>query len=217
MEFLLVFEWLFNYRSFAMDHEMKVSPSVIKKLRAERGWSQDQLAIASGVSLRTIQRVEAEGIASTSTAVCIAATYGVKLIELQVQEEGATNRSSIIVYGLLFLGTALITIASLSESGRLPGPQANAFASINIFIAIIGTLLLLPPFYTIVKNRQFIGALLAIFGAPLVTLFICGLVYSLINGTPLSWLLVVFGLAGTGLLVIAIKEFMRGKSKFVPN
>lgn len=196
-----------------MDHEMKVSASIIKKLRNERGWSQEQLAIASGVSLRTIQRVEAEGVTSTGTAVCIAATYGVKLIELQEPQKGITNRTSIIIYGLLFLGTVLITIASMSESGRLPGPQSDAFASINIFTATIGVLLLLPPLYTIIKNRQFIGAALIIFGTPLVTLFIGGLVYSLVSGVPLNWLLVVFGIAGLGLLVIAIKEFRRGESK----
>lgn len=200
-----------------MEHEMKVSASVIKKLRAERGWSQEQLAIASGVSLRTIQRVEAEGIASTSTAVCIAATYGVKLIELQEQKEGAVTKTSTIMYGLKFLGTALITISLISESGRLPGPQSDAFASINIFIACIGALILIPAYFTIFKNRKFIGAVLSTLGVPLLTLSISGLVYALVSGGALNWPLVVFGVAGMGLISIAIKEFSRGKSKAILN
>ena len=190
-----------------MDREMKVSASVIKKLRTERGWSQEQLAIASGVSLRTIQRVEAEGITSTSTAVCIAATYGVNLIELQQQKEGIALKTSTIMYGLKFLGTALITIAFISESGRLPGPQSDAFASINIFIACLGVLILIPAYVAITKNRKFIGAILTTLGVPLLTLSICGLVYALVSGQTLNWNLIAFGGAGVGLLYIAIREF----------
>jgi transcriptional regulator with XRE-family HTH domain len=200
-----------------MEHEMKVSASVIKKLRTERGWSQEQLAIASGVSLRTIQRVEAEGIASTSTAVCIAATYGVKLIELQGQKEGIALKASTIMYGLKFLGTALITIAFINESGRLPGFQSDAFASINIFIACIGTLILIPAYFTIFKNRKFVGAILTTLGVPLLTLSICGLVYALVSGKDLNWILIVFGGTGLGLISIAIKEFRRSESKAILN
>lgn len=196
-----------------MEYKMKVSPSIIKKLRAERGWSQEQLATASGVSLRTIQRVEAEGIASSSTAVCIAATYGVQLIDIQEQQHGATDKASLLIYGLLFLGTALITIAYLGESGRLPGPQSSYFASINIFIAIIGTLMLLPACFTSIKHRQYIGAVLMTLGVPLVTLFVCGLIYSLVSGAPLTWLLVVFGVAGVGIVYLAIRELKRSESK----
>lgn len=200
-----------------MDHEMKISPFIIKKLRTERGWSQEQLAIASGVSLRTIQRVEAEGVASTSTAVCIAATYDVKLIELQEQKEGIAIKTSTIMYRLKFLGTALITIALIIESGRLPGPQADAFESINIFIACIGAFILIPAYFTIFKNRKFVGAILTTLGVPLLTLSISGLVYALVSGQTLNWLLVIFGVAGVCIIFIAIKEFKRGESKAILN
>ncbi|MFT7560884.1 MAG: transcriptional regulator with XRE-family HTH domain [Flavobacteriales bacterium] len=33
-----------------MEHEMKISPYTIRRLRAERGWPQQQLALASGSS-----------------------------------------------------------------------------------------------------------------------------------------------------------------------
>ncbi len=34
-----------------MEHEMKISPNTLRRLRIERGWPQEQLANASGVSL----------------------------------------------------------------------------------------------------------------------------------------------------------------------
>lgn len=64
------------------EQEMKISSAKVRRFRSERGWSQDQLALASGLSLRTIQRVEAEGNASRETQVCLAATFGISLVEL---------------------------------------------------------------------------------------------------------------------------------------
>lgn len=64
------------------EQEMKISSAKVRRFRSERGWSQDQLALASGLSLRTIQRVEAEGNASRETQVCLAATFGISLAEL---------------------------------------------------------------------------------------------------------------------------------------
>lgn len=66
----------------SVEQEMKISSIKIRHLRNQRGWSQEQLALASGLSLRTIQRVETEGNASRETRVCLAATFSVELAEL---------------------------------------------------------------------------------------------------------------------------------------
>src|SRR5262245_25525976 len=50
---------------------------LIQKLRLKRGWSQQQLAEASGLSVRTIQRIEAGHPASTETLKSIAAVFEV--------------------------------------------------------------------------------------------------------------------------------------------
>ena len=50
---------------------------LIQKLRLKRGWSQQQLAEASGLSTRTIQRVEAGHPASVETLKSIAAVFEV--------------------------------------------------------------------------------------------------------------------------------------------
>jgi len=56
----------------------------IKKLRQDNGWSQDLLAKASGLSLRTIQRMEKEGKASAETQLALAGTFNVSPKELFV-------------------------------------------------------------------------------------------------------------------------------------
>lgn len=60
------------------EQEMKISPTIVRRLRTEQGWSQEQLSAAAGLSLRTIQRVEADGSASLETRTCLAATFGVQ-------------------------------------------------------------------------------------------------------------------------------------------
>jgi len=57
--------------------DMKVKSSLIRKYRAEHLWSQDQLAQVSGLSLRTIQRLEARGSASQETIKAMAAVFEV--------------------------------------------------------------------------------------------------------------------------------------------
>lgn len=55
-----------------------LSPERIKYLRHDNGWSQELLAKASGLSLRTIQRAEKEGNSSMETQLAIAAALNVK-------------------------------------------------------------------------------------------------------------------------------------------
>jgi transcriptional regulator with XRE-family HTH domain len=50
---------------------------LIQKLRLKRGWSQEQLAQASGLSARTIQRIESGQPASTETLKSLAAVFEV--------------------------------------------------------------------------------------------------------------------------------------------
>ena len=44
--------------------EMKVKSALIRKLRGAKLWSQEELAVACDLSLRTIQRLENSGSAS---------------------------------------------------------------------------------------------------------------------------------------------------------
>lgn len=67
---------------------MQMSPEKIKFFRKQNGWSQNLLAKASGLSLRTIQRVEKDGNASSETQLALAAAFDKSTQELfQVSEK----------------------------------------------------------------------------------------------------------------------------------
>lgn len=57
---------------------MQLNANLIKQLRTERGWTQQQLAEICALSLRTIQRVEVQGIASLETCKALAAAFAVE-------------------------------------------------------------------------------------------------------------------------------------------
>lgn len=56
---------------------MKIDPQLLRQLREERAWTQEHLADAAGVSLRTVQRIEREGNASADSRLALAAAFGV--------------------------------------------------------------------------------------------------------------------------------------------
>ena len=52
---------------------------IIRKLRLQRGWSQEQLAEMADVSVRTIQRIERGQKPGLETANALASVFGVEL------------------------------------------------------------------------------------------------------------------------------------------
>ena len=65
---------------------MKINCALILELRAARPWSQEELSIAAGLSLRTIQRVEKDGVASLQSRKAIAAALDIDVSDLDYQE-----------------------------------------------------------------------------------------------------------------------------------
>lgn len=70
-----------------MEQSMKIDGNKVRVLREARAWSQDQLASASGLSVRTVQRAESESTASRETRVCLAAALGIDHGELNLAAE----------------------------------------------------------------------------------------------------------------------------------
>ena len=60
---------------------------IVKKLRLQRGWSQDQLSQLSGLSVRTIQRIEKGHKAGLESLKSLAAVFDIQLMELQKELE----------------------------------------------------------------------------------------------------------------------------------
>lgn len=63
---------------------------LIQTLRLKRGWSQQQLAEFSGLSVRTIQRIEAGSTANAETLKSIASVFDIDFSTLSSEQEMTT-------------------------------------------------------------------------------------------------------------------------------
>jgi transcriptional regulator with XRE-family HTH domain len=194
-----------------MEQVMKISSSIVRRLRNERGWSQEQLAIASGLSLRTIQRVEAEGVASMATKVSLAATYAIDLDQLDDADDRKPSLMA-MAGGIapLFMGVAILTCALMFEAGRLPGlPTSGAMAALAILLASIGLAAAVPTLLRLVSRGRYAGIVLAVTGTPLATIMAGGLLVAAVTGRTPSLLLVAMGASGLVLVFMALRELAR--------
>lgn len=188
---------------------MKISAAVVRRLRLERGWSQEQLALASGLSLRTIQRVEADGSASLATKVCFAATFGIPLVELAADEgkHGFVGESGAHAIGALLIGIAVLACVLIGESGRLPGlPTSDALAVLHVLLGTLGALLSISAGLRIAARGRFAGVFLAVIGTPLVVLLAAGLLFFAFTGRGPMWQLWAFGACGLVLVAMALRR-----------
>ncbi len=67
---------------------------IVRKLRLERGWTQEQLAAAAGVSVRTVQRIERGLPASVETRKCLASALQVDWRDLQPEVRNMRTRET---------------------------------------------------------------------------------------------------------------------------
>lgn len=63
--------------------DMQLNRKFVRNLRLQKAWSQSQLAEMSGLSLRTIQRIEKLGQASMESAKSLAAVFEIPVGELE--------------------------------------------------------------------------------------------------------------------------------------
>jgi transcriptional regulator with XRE-family HTH domain len=66
---------------------MQINAERIHELRHRNEWSQDELATAAGLNLRTIQRAENTGTASMQTLKALAAAFETNLDDLRKRVE----------------------------------------------------------------------------------------------------------------------------------
>ena len=132
--------------------EQMIDKDLIKKLRKERTWSQDQLASVSGLSLRTVQRIENEGGCSLESKKSLAAAFEINANNLDLNLV-ATNSLAFNDRGRKFgfAGTLVgmvgaytgITMSLLSEN--ISSAEAGLYyggvgAFCGVSCAIIGAL-----------------------------------------------------------------------------
>jgi len=78
---------------------MEVNAQAIKSHRTSRAFTQQHLADACDVSLRTIQRVERYGVASSETLMSLSAVFGLEsseLLSIKQIENAQSNEEPVI-------------------------------------------------------------------------------------------------------------------------
>ena len=98
-------------------------------LRGKRGWSQEELAQASGLSARTIQRLEAGAEASMETRKALAAAFDLSLEELVRSESRADNSRRGVRWGTAGAtagyASAFVAVTYSLAMGQISGSTAG--------------------------------------------------------------------------------------------
>jgi transcriptional regulator with XRE-family HTH domain len=123
-----------------METQMQINGTAVRALREQKSWSQEHLASAAGVSVRTVQRVETENIASAETRLALAAALDVPVAVLipappstpapaanHPPTVARTAGASLVRYAILGIGLVVVVAFALlvlfnALSGFLP-PQ----------------------------------------------------------------------------------------------
>lgn len=111
--------------------EMKLKSKKIKELRNKKLWSQEELAAASSLSLRTIQRIEKDGISSVESLKALASVLEVKAEDITVNEKNSDYQHTQIGWTLLTVLACVLFIDIY-----IPAPPYFAFVIIIIAIAV---------------------------------------------------------------------------------
>jgi transcriptional regulator with XRE-family HTH domain len=120
--------------------DMKAKSSLIRKYRTERLWSQEHLAIVSGLGLRTIQRLESRGSGSTETIKALASVFEVDADTL-IWRDGSYQAykhkqwSVVTLSGVPILAVTILAINDWAQV--LPPPALGALFGVLTLVAII--------------------------------------------------------------------------------
>lgn len=120
-----------------------LSPERVKHFRKDNGWSQDLLAKASGLSLRTIQRAEKDGNSSAETQLALAAAFDISPQELfPVSSNPDVNwkRKNIMqsFLALLMVGGAVTMLFILGgEIGMFIDPPSGLYILLMMYSSTV--------------------------------------------------------------------------------
>ncbi|ATD06918.1 helix-turn-helix transcriptional regulator [Pseudoalteromonas piscicida] len=99
--------------------EMQINKQLIKLKRVERAWSQSELAQVSGLSLRTIQRIEKSGAASLESIKALAAAYEVNVMEIQLKPESKgtklKRKAAAFLAGTAVMAASIFTLTASAK------------------------------------------------------------------------------------------------------
>lgn len=119
--------------------QMKINASTLRQKRKEKFWSQEELAIASGLGLRTIQRVESDGNASFDTIKSIASALEIPAREL-TNDEGIRTHYYNVQPGFTILGFMFAAFFFCVWQFKNDNIDAEMFITTSVIFSVISSL-----------------------------------------------------------------------------
>lgn len=122
-----------------------LSTDKLKALRREKGWSQEVLAKASGLSVRTIQRIESDGNASAESTLALAAVFNMSPRALKATSDKIEvnwTRNMIMknfIALLIISGTIAMLIVLGANAGFYMDAASGLFLILFLYAATIVT------------------------------------------------------------------------------
>lgn len=99
---------------------MQIDAEFVRNARQQRGWTQEVLAEIAGLSPRTVQRIESQGVASNESlnGLCAALQVGREQLLTSPERRGALARMRALQMGMIVAAAvigavvgALLTLA----------------------------------------------------------------------------------------------------------
>lgn len=153
--------------------DMAINSRLVRELRAKANWSQEDLAAASGLSLRTIQRVENEGAAALETRKALAAAFEVRPGDLNLVDPAKDPHAVRIGVGMIVfwigiawffnlgLGIGLLGVGAIYIGGQVWRVSMDKLPLMWDLVAL-GLVLCLSGAATLLGMEVRIGAVLLV-------------------------------------------------------
>lgn len=116
--------------------ENMIDKELLKNLRSQKNWSQDELATASGLSHRTIQRIESSGNCSLESKRALCAALDIEPSKLNVPEpKSASNMRAVKCINYIRAVSALLFIPLLVVVATLVIRNYQSTAQFEVIIS----------------------------------------------------------------------------------
>ncbi len=106
---------------------MNVARETVKKLRLERGWTQEHLAHLAGVTARTIQRVEKTGFCDLETRSALASVFQIDLTQLdgekKIEQTKSSEPNSQLYFHRISSGQGIVDVFAGSHAYRFSNEE----------------------------------------------------------------------------------------------
>ena len=95
----------------------RINQERVKVLRLGKSWTQQKLADEAKISLRSIQRIESDGIASLQSRAAIASAFGIEPTELEIDSVQHSSNPALLAtlvlfsYSSFYLGLTIFDIS----------------------------------------------------------------------------------------------------------